>query len=166
VIASSDAQYDRLLRVLGRPELIDDPRFNSTAARAENIDTVLAVLSEGLRTKTSKEWLAILSDIDIPCGPANALRDLFDDDYLRQTRFFGEAEHPVEGRVLVPAVPASFSASAPSVRRLWPTLGQHTEEVLREAGFGETEIREIGNAARRAETLAARGDAKEGQASR
>jgi len=166
VIASSDAQYDRLLRVLGRPELIDDPRFNSTAARAENIDTVLAVLTEGLRTKTSKEWLAILSEIDIPSGPANALRDLFDDDYLRQTGFFGEEEHPVEGRVLVPAIPASFSASPPSVRRLWPTLGQHTDEVLREAGFGETEIREIGNAARQAATLTAHGDAKEGQTSR
>ena len=150
VIASSDAQYERLLRVLGRPELIDDPRFNSTAARAENIDTVLAVLTERLRTKTSKEWLAILSDIDIPCGPANALRDLFDDDYLQETRFFGEQEHPVEGRVLVPAFPGSFSASPPSVRRLWPTLGQHTEEVLREAGFAETEISEIGDTARQA----------------
>ena len=166
VIASSDAQYDRLLRVLGRPELIDDPRFNSTAARAENIDTVLAVLTEGLRAKTSKEWLAILSDIDIPCGPANALRDLFDDDYLHQTRFFAEEEHPVEGRVLVPAIPASFSRSPPSVRRLWPTLGQHTDEVLGEAGFGETEIKEIGNAARRAETLTAHSDAKGGPASR
>lgn len=163
VIASSDAQYERLLRVLGQPELIDDPRFISTAARAENIDTVLAVLSEGLRAKTSKEWLAILSDIDIPCGPANALVDLFDDDYLRETRFFNEEEHPMEGRVLVPAIAASLSASPPSVRRLWPTLGQHTDEVLREAGFGEAEIRVIGNAVRERRALTAQSDATEEQ---
>jgi crotonobetainyl-CoA:carnitine CoA-transferase CaiB-like acyl-CoA transferase len=143
VIASSDAQYDRLLRVLGRPELIDDPRFKSTASRAAHIDEVLGVLTEGLRARTSNEWLAILTGIDIPCGPANSLLDLFDDGYLRETGFFAEAQHPAEGRVLVPAIPATFSASPPSVRRLWPTLGEHTREVLREAGFNDTEMEGI-----------------------
>jgi crotonobetainyl-CoA:carnitine CoA-transferase CaiB-like acyl-CoA transferase len=66
----------------------------------------------------------------------------------------------------VPAIPASLSASPPSVRRLWPTLGQHTDEVLREAGFGEAEIRAIGNAVREAGTLTAHGDATEGQTTR
>ncbi|HVC59447.1 MAG TPA: CoA transferase [Acetobacteraceae bacterium] len=140
VIASSDAQYARLLTALGRPELIDDPRFSGIAARAVNVDAVLAVLTDGLRARTTEEWLAILTAADIPCGKANRLADLFGDDYLRDTGFFQEAQHPVEGRVTLPAIAPTFSASPPAVRRLWPTLGEHTREVLREAGFAEQEI--------------------------
>jgi crotonobetainyl-CoA:carnitine CoA-transferase CaiB-like acyl-CoA transferase len=143
VIASSDAQYARLLAALGRPELIDDPRFTSIAARATNVDAVLAVLTEGLQARTTDEWLAILTQADIPCGKANSLSDLFDDDYLRETGFFQEALHPVEGRVTLPAIAPAFSASPPAVRRLWPTLGEHTREVLREAGLDDREIDEI-----------------------
>jgi crotonobetainyl-CoA:carnitine CoA-transferase CaiB-like acyl-CoA transferase len=140
VIASSDAQYARLLTALGRPELIDDPRFASIAARAVNVDAVLAVLTEGLRARTTDEWLAILTAADIPCGKANRLIDLFGDDYLRETGFFKSAQHPVEGNVTLPAIAPMFSASPPAVRRLWPTLGEHTREVLREAGFADAEI--------------------------
>jgi crotonobetainyl-CoA:carnitine CoA-transferase CaiB-like acyl-CoA transferase len=140
VIASSDAQYARLLVALGRPELIDDPRFTSIAARATNVDAVLAVLTEGLRARTTDEWLAMLTAADIPCGKANSLTDLFDDDYLRDTGFFQAAEHQVEGRVTLPAIAPTFSASPPEVRRLWPTLGEHTHEVLREAGLSAQEI--------------------------
>jgi len=54
--------------------------------------------------------------------------------YLRENRVFREMRHPVEGKVVLPAIAPQFSASPPSVRRLWPTLGEHTEEVLREPG--------------------------------
>jgi crotonobetainyl-CoA:carnitine CoA-transferase CaiB-like acyl-CoA transferase len=143
VIASSDAQYARLLTALGRPELIDDPRFTSIAARAANVDAVLAVLTEGLRARSTAEWLTLLGDADIPCGNANSLADLFEDPYLHETGFFQTVQHPVEGRVTVPSIAATFSASPPAVRRLWPTLGEHTSEVLREAGFAEAEIATI-----------------------
>ena len=143
VIASSDAQYSRLLTALGRPELIDDPRFASMAGRALHIDAVLAVLTEGLRTRTTAEWLTILTEADIPCGNAARLSDLFSDGYLRDTGFFQPMQHPTEGAVTVPAIAPAFSASPPSVRRLWPALGEHTREVLREAGLADAEIEQI-----------------------
>ena len=143
VIASSDAQYARLLTALGRPELIDDPRFASMAGRALHIDAVLAVLTEGLRTRTTAEWLTILTEADIPCGNAARLSDLFSDGYLRDTGFFQPMQHPTEGAVTVPAIAPTFSASPPSVRRLWPALGEHTREVLREAGLADAEIEQI-----------------------
>ena len=143
VIASSDAQYARLLTALGRPELIEDPRFTTMAARAAHIDAVLGVLTEGLRTRSTAEWLAILSEADIPCGNAATLGELFSDDYLRETGFFQPAQHPTEGPVMLPAIAPTFSASPPAVRRLWPRLGEHTREVLREAGLADAEIEAI-----------------------
>jgi crotonobetainyl-CoA:carnitine CoA-transferase CaiB-like acyl-CoA transferase len=87
--------------------------------------------------------MAILRPLDIPCGPAATLPELLENDYLRETGYFAPAEHPAEGRVLVPSIPARFSDSPPSVRRLWPRLGEHTGEVLAEAGCGTAEIAAI-----------------------
>ena len=128
---------------MGRRTLIEDPRFATIAARSDNVDALYAVLMEGMREHTTAEWLTILGALDIPCGPANTLNDLLDDDYLRETAFFQHVHHPHEGEVTLTANPAWFSVSPPSVRRLWPALGEHTEEVLGEAGYGEREIGDI-----------------------
>ena len=117
--------------------LIDDPRFATIAARSDNVDALYAVLSDGMRERTTAEWLSVLGALDIPCGPMNTLSDLLDDEYLRETGFFQQMQHPRDGAVTVPAIAATFSASPPSVRRLWPALGEHTEEVLREIGYDQ-----------------------------
>jgi crotonobetainyl-CoA:carnitine CoA-transferase CaiB-like acyl-CoA transferase len=96
-----------------------------------------------MRERTTAEWLEILAALDIPCGPANTLPDLLDDAYLKETAFFQSMRHPLDGDVTITAFPARFSASPPSVRRLWPALGEHTEEVLREIGCSDEDIREI-----------------------
>jgi len=143
VIAVSDAHWCRLFEAMGRTALIDDPRFATIAARSDNVDALYGVLTECMRERTTAEWLEILAALDIPCGPANTLPDLLDDAYLKETAFFQSMRHPLDGDVTITAFPARFSASPPSVRRLWPALGEHTEEVLREIGCSDEDIREI-----------------------
>ena len=147
VIAVSDAHWSRLFEAMGRAALIDDARFATIAARSDNVDALYAVLAEGMRERTTAEWLAVLGWLDIPCGPVNTLENLLTDEYLRETAFFQRMRHPLDGDVMVTAIPAHLGASPPSVRRLWPALGEHTHEVLREIGCDEHEIRSITGAA-------------------
>jgi len=143
VIALTDAHWSKLFAAMGRAELIKDPRFGSIAARSTHVDALYATLTEGMTLRTTAEWLEMLRAADIPCGAANTLQDLMSNPYLRETGFFQEMQHPVEGKVVLPAIAPEFSVSPPSVRRLWPSLGEHTEEVLREVGLTEGEIAEI-----------------------
>ncbi len=143
VIAVSDTHWSRLFEAMGRASLIEDPRFATIAARSDNVDALYAVLTEGMRERSTAEWLALLREGDVPCGPANTLHDLLDDEYLRETKFFQQVRHPLEGDATITAVPAGFSASPPAVRRLWPALGEHTEEVLRGIGYDRDEIRTL-----------------------
>jgi crotonobetainyl-CoA:carnitine CoA-transferase CaiB-like acyl-CoA transferase len=143
VIAVSDAHWSRLFAAMGRVSLIQDPRFATIAARSDNVDALYAVLTDGMRERGTAEWLATLRELDIPCGAANTLDDLLDDEYLRETHFFQPAHHPLDGNVTITAIPARFSASPASVRRLWPALGEHTEAVLREAGYDDGAIAAI-----------------------
>jgi crotonobetainyl-CoA:carnitine CoA-transferase CaiB-like acyl-CoA transferase len=146
VIALTDAHWSKLFAAMGRAALIEDLRFCSIAARSVHVDALYATLTEGMTQRTTAEWLEILREADIPCGAANTLQELMSNAYLRETGFFTQMQHPVDGKVVLPAIAPEFSASPVSVRRLWPTLGQHTEEVLREAGFSAVEIAAITDA--------------------
>ncbi len=143
VICVSDEQWRRVFGAIGRKELIHEPRFATVNARAENVDALYGVLAEAMRVRRTAEWLAILTPLDIPCGAAATLPELLESEYLRATGFFERHDHPVEGPVTVTAIPATFSDTPGSVSRLWPALGEHTAEVLGEAGMSEAEIRVV-----------------------
>ncbi len=143
VIAHSNQQWGKLFESMGVPELINDPRFNSVQARTRNIDAAYATLTHGLTQRTTGEWLEELRPADIPCGKANSLDDLFTDPYLLETDYFQSHTHPLEGDVVVPAFPARFSKSPANLHRPWPALGEHTSEVLAEAGYSPAEIEAI-----------------------
>lgn len=140
VIAHSDAQWSKLFEAMDVPHLIHDSRFESVPARSRNIDAVYATLTDGMTQRTTAEWLAMLQPSDIPCGKANALDDLFTDPYLTETGYFERHTHPIEGNVVIPAIPARFSQTPPNVHRPWPALGQHSREILAEAGYAGAEI--------------------------
>lgn len=140
LLAVSDDQWRRLYAAIDRPHLVEDPRFATVLARSQNTDTVLAELSEAMKERTTAEWGVLLDKADIPNGPVNTIAALLEDKYLRETEFFIPMEHPTEGAMNVMAIPTQYDGTPASIRMLAPTLGEHTESVLLEAGLTRAEI--------------------------
>jgi len=140
VLVYNDKQWRAFFRVIGRPELFDDPRFSSQEARSRNIAEVYAFLAEQVATRTSAEWLETFAAADIPATPLNTLDDLLADPHLHATGFFRREEHPTEGMLRTMSVPSQWSESQPDARLPAPRLGEHSIEVLREAGCSDSDI--------------------------
>jgi crotonobetainyl-CoA:carnitine CoA-transferase CaiB-like acyl-CoA transferase len=139
----TDANWRELCERIGRPEILYDAIFRSTATRLANIDKVYAVLAELCCTRTNAEWEALLEGSNIPHGPLAALEDLLEDEQLVATGFWKEFDHETEGRIRMPDYPSRFSRTKPDIRRLPPRLGEHSAEVLGEAGLSRAEIDEL-----------------------
>jgi len=136
----TDGHWREFCALIGREDIIADPRFQSLRMRLENIEVVYATMAEICATRSNAEWVALLKNSNVPHGPVNTLQDLFVDEQLTATGFWKEVDHPSEGRLRMPDIPPRFSRTPPEIRRLQPRLGEHSVEVLREAGFAAAEI--------------------------
>lgn len=137
---NTDAQAFAFFDAIGRPELKEHPKFNSPAARTEHAAEFFEVRAEGLLQRTTDEWMEIFARLDIPAARYNTIDDLFDDPHLADIGFFGEQDHPSEGRIRTTKVPNRFSGGAREDTLHAPLLGEQTREILAEAGFGDEEI--------------------------
>jgi len=140
VLVYNDKQWRAFLRLVGKPELADDPRFVSQEARSRNYDVTNRLVDEEMRKRSTADWIAALEAEDIPAQRMNSLEDILDDPHLAAIGYFGEVEHPSEGRIRSMAVPSEWSESAPEYRRHAPRQGEHTREVLGEAGLAPAQI--------------------------
>ena len=155
VLVYNDKQWRNFFELLGKREDYEkDARFSSQTARIENIDAVYAWFGERMAERTTAEWLEGFAKFDIPCGPMNSLADVFSDPHLRATGYFGEVDHPTEGRLTSLKTPSEWSETPPEYRRHAPRLGEHTREILGEAGYDQAAIESLiaSGAATQAET--------------
>ncbi|MDB5826600.1 MAG: CoA transferase [Variovorax sp.] len=137
----TDKQWRSFYRLLGREsELATDPRLRSLATRSRHVDEIYAELEEILSTRTTQEWLTVLEQADIPATPLNDLTSIFEDPHLQDIGFFGFEQHPTEGRLRTMRHASTWSRTQPRQTRWSPGHGEHSEEVLREAGFSNEEI--------------------------
>jgi crotonobetainyl-CoA:carnitine CoA-transferase CaiB-like acyl-CoA transferase len=103
-------------------------------------DEIFSRTRDRLKTKTSAEWLELLRAADIWCGPVYGYADLVEDEQIKHNGTFVEYEHPTEGKVKTPGFPIKFSKTPSQVERGAPVTGQHTAEILAEAGYDGTKI--------------------------
>lgn len=137
----NDKQWRAFFKLIGKEAMFEqDPRFSSQTSRSNHFNEAYAFIAEQMRTRTSAEWLALLTEADVPVMPLNSLEDLLADEHLNQTGFFSTVEHPTEGRLRTMAVPSRWSESPPGAPRPAPQLGEHTAEVLKEAGCSQAVI--------------------------
>lgn len=140
VLVYNDKQWRNFFDLIGRPELLANPGFATQEARSRNYERVYGLVAEEMKGRTTAEWIAALEGADIPVQRMNSLADIIADPHLAATGFFGTVEHPSEGRLKSMAAPIEWSETVSGYRRHAPRLGEHTREVLREAGFSDAQI--------------------------
>ena len=138
--AVSDAEWRGMCRALERLEWLDDERFATPTGRVVHAAARLELTAGVLRERTSAEWLERLDREGVPCAPILRREDVLTHPQIVENQILEELEHPTAGRIRQPRPAARFSATPAEIRRPAPRLGEHSREVLREAGLAESEI--------------------------
>ena len=138
VIAQA-AAFEGLAKVIGHEDWLEDLEWNTPKARLPKLDMMFAEIEKWTMTKTKFEAMDILNPLNVPCGPILSMKELAEENSLRETGTVVEVDHPERGKYLTVGNPIKLSESSVTVDRS-PLLGEHTDEIMTELGYGMEEI--------------------------
>ncbi|TDG05161.1 formyl-CoA transferase [Paraburkholderia guartelaensis] len=134
--------WDRICKLIGREEWIDDPDYATPNARLPRLKAIFDEIEHWTMHRTKFDAMAVLNRYDIPCGPILSMKEIASDESLRASGTIVEVDHPVRGKYLTVGNPIKLSDSPTEVTRS-PMLGEHTDEVLAEFGYTKDEIHSL-----------------------
>jgi formyl-CoA transferase len=142
IAASGGALYERLCHTIGKPEMITDPRFRSGGARSKNRVELNAEIAEVTVTRSSDEWVDLLNEAGVPCGPIYTIDQTFADRQVQHLGIARPVTHPARGEIEVvgQSINLSRTPQPERMRRHPPSAGEHSDDVLGAAGFSAEEI--------------------------
>ena len=140
----NDTQFAKFCAAAGRPELSDDARFKANEGRVNNRAELIPLLRQITVMRTTKDWIALLETVGVPCGPINTIADVFDDPQVKARGIQFHMQHPVAGEIPLVASPIRLSGTPVQYRHAPPQLGQDTDAVLQaELGLSAPVIAEL-----------------------
>jgi crotonobetainyl-CoA:carnitine CoA-transferase CaiB-like acyl-CoA transferase len=143
IAAAKPAMWERLARELARDAWLADERFADPAARVRNREALTREIESALQTADVAHWVERLNEVGIPAGPVLDLQQVFADPQVLARQMLVELAHPQLGTFKTTGLPVKLSDSPGRIERRPPLLGEHTDEVLSEAGLSASEIAEL-----------------------
>jgi crotonobetainyl-CoA:carnitine CoA-transferase CaiB-like acyl-CoA transferase len=143
VACGNQSFWAKLCKAMDMESFADDPRFGSWLLRLQNNQALLPILEKRFGEKTRDEWLAVLAAHDIPAAPVKTVLEFMDDPAVQHHDMVHEYDHPDVGRLRLMGQPIAFTDTPTRDPGPPPTLGQHTDEVLKEAGYDAATINEL-----------------------
>src|SRR5690349_5088844 len=137
---ANQANWERIVKVIGRPELADDARFRTNRERMQNLEALVAVIQERMRERSSAEWIAAFEAAGVPVGPVNQIGDMLGDPQVAARDMVIEVDHPRAGRTRAIGMPIKMSEARADQARPAPLLGQHSREILAQLSYSDDEI--------------------------
>ncbi len=143
VAVQSDKEWLGLTRALEKPEWLEDERFRTAALRQTNINERLQLTQEVLRNKSSKDWLELLEEHDVPCAPVLKRREIIEHPQIQQNKTVIQYQHPIAGEIRQSRAAAQFSNYPELNYRGAPLLGEHSKDLLAAAGYAAKDIEDF-----------------------
>ncbi|MEM8635734.1 MAG: CoA transferase [Pseudomonadota bacterium] len=138
--AANQANWLRMVTVIGAEHLAEDPRFLENPDRVENLQELVSALSEIFLEKTKAEWIELLDSAGVPTGPINSIEEMLNNPQIIDRGMVRTVKHSTLGSIKTLGLPIRFSQTPSEFERGAPTLGEHTNEILSDIGYSSSEL--------------------------